>query len=78
MNCVLLNRASQMALMVKNLPASAGDIKRSGFNPSVGKIHWRRVYQSTPVFLPGQSHGQRNLAVCSLYGCIELDLAEVT
>ena len=28
---------------------------------SVGKIPWRRKWQPTPVFLPGKSHGQRNL-----------------
>ena len=35
--------------------------KRHGFNPQVGKIPWRRARQPTPVFLPGESHGQRNL-----------------
>ena len=35
--------------------------KRRGFNPWVRKIPWRRKWQSTPVFLPGKSHGQRNL-----------------
>ena len=30
--------------------------KRHGFDPWVGKIHWRRAWQSTPVFLPGESH----------------------
>ena len=35
--------------------------KRCGFNPWVGKIHWRRKWQPTPVFLPGESHGQRSL-----------------
>ena len=44
-----------MALGVKNLPASAGDIKRRGFDPRVGKILWRRKWQPTPVFLPGES-----------------------
>ena len=34
---------------------------RSGFHPWVGKIPWRRARQPTPVFLPGESHGQRNL-----------------
>ena len=32
-----------------------------GFNPWVGKIPWRRARQPTPVFLPGESHGQRSL-----------------
>ena len=36
--------------------------KRHGFNPWVGKIPWRRKWQPTPVFLPGESHGQRSLA----------------
>ena len=35
--------------------------KRSGFNPWVRKIPWRRKWQSTSVFLPGKSHGQRSL-----------------
>ena len=37
--------------MVKNSPA----IWKTGFNPWVGKIPWRRVWQPTPVFLPGES-----------------------
>ena len=44
-----------MALVVKNLPIDAGDVKRHGFYPRVGKISWRRAWQSTPVFLPGES-----------------------
>ena len=36
--------------------------KRLGFNPWVRKIPWRRAWQPTPVFLPGQCHGQRSLA----------------
>ena len=36
--------------------------RRPGFNPWVRKIPWRRKWQSTPVFLPGKSHGQRSLA----------------
>ena len=48
--------------MVKNLPANAEDAKRCGFNPCVGKMPWSRAKQSTPVFLPGESQGQRILA----------------
>ena len=36
--------------------------KRHRFNSWVEKIPWRREWQATPVFLPGKSHGQRNLA----------------
>ena len=52
---------SQVALIVKKLPASAGDM-RHGFNPWVGKVLWRRAWQPTLTFLPGESLGQRNLA----------------
>ena len=51
-----------VALMVNNLPANTGDVKRCGFNPWVEKIRWRRAWQPTPVFLPGESHGQKSLA----------------
>jgi len=37
--------------------------KRQGFDLWVGKIPWRRAWQPTAVFLPGESHGQRSLAV---------------
>ena len=36
--------------------------KRCGLDPLVRKIPWKRVWQPTPVFLPGESHRQRNLA----------------
>ena len=46
--------ASQVALVVKNLPAKAGDLRDAG--PSwVCKISWGRAWQPTPVFLPGES-----------------------
>ena len=64
--------------MVKNLPANAGDVKRGGFDPWVGKISWTRKGQPTPVFLPGESCGQRSLADYSPWGCKESDTTEVT
>ena len=36
--------------------------RRHRFNPQVRKIPWRRAWQSTPVFLPGESYGQKSLA----------------
>ena len=42
----------------------------------VGKIPWRREWQPTPVFLPGESHGQRNLVDYSPRGHKELDKTE--
>ena len=57
--------ASQVALVVKK-PVCQCRSKRPRFNPWVGKNPWRRAWQPSPVFLPGESHGQRSLAVYSL------------
>ena len=40
------------------------------------EIFWRREWQPTPVFLPGESHGQRSLADYSSWGCKESDTTE--
>ena len=63
--------------MVKNLPASAGDM-RFGLDSWLRKIPWRRAWQSTPVFLPGDSYRQRSLAGYSPSGHIESDMTEET
>ena len=52
--------------------------ERHGSDPWVGKIPWKRAWQPTSVFLPGESHGQRSLAGCSPRGCKESDTTEVT
>ena len=52
--------------------------KRQGFDPWVEKLLWRRASQPTPVFLPGESHGQRSLAGYSAQGCTELIMIEAT
>ena len=52
--------------------------KRRGFDPWVGKIPWSRKWQSTPVFLPGKFHGQRNLVRYSPWGCKRTDTARHT
>ena len=49
--------------VVKNPPASA---RRHRFDPWIGLIPWRRKWQPTPVFLPGESCGQRTLVGYSL------------
>ena len=46
------------------------------FIPWVGKIPWTRKWQLAPVFLPGNSHGQRSVADYSPWGCKELDTVE--
>ena len=54
--------SSQVALVVKNRAADAGDVRDMGlFHPWVQKIPWSRKWQSIPVFVPGESHGQRSL-----------------
>ena len=58
--------------MVKKLP----EMQETQFNPWVRKIPWRREWQSTPVFLPGESHGQRRLAGYSPWSPKELDMTE--
>ena len=57
--------------MVKDLPA----MHRPRFNPWVRKIPWRRKWHSTPVFLPGELHGQRSL-VATVHGVTELDTTD--
>ena len=47
--------------MVKNPPVSEEDMRHK-LDPCVQKIPWRRAWQPTPVFLPGESHEQRRLA----------------
>ena len=70
--------ASQVVVVVKNPPASAGRLKRCGPDPWVRKISWRRAWQPTLVFLSGESQGKRSLAGCSPSSCAELDTTEVT
>ena len=48
---------------------------RLGFDPWVGKIPWRGKWQSTPVLLPGKSHGQ-SLVGYGLWGHKESDTTE--
>ena len=52
--------------------------KRSKFDPWVRKIPWRRAWQPTPVFLPGESHGQRRLMGDNPRDCKESDTTETT
>ena len=57
----------------KEFACSVGD---PGFDPCVGKIPWRRKWQPTPGFLPGESHGQRSPAGYSPWGLKESDTVE--
>ena len=71
-------RASQMVLVVKNLPANAADIRDMGLIPGSGRFPGGgrgNLLQYSSLENP---HGQRSLAGYSLYGCTELDTTEVT
>ena len=66
------------AIFIEHLPRCGKEsscqsrkYKRLGFHPWVGKIPWRRKWQPTPVFLPGESHGQRSLAGYTPWGHTE-------
>ena len=60
---------------VKNLPAGAGDTSKAGSVPGLEKPLEKEM-APTPVFLPGESHGQRSLVGCSPWGCKESDTTE--
>ena len=59
----------------KQSDCNEGDL---GSIPGCGKIPWRRKWQPTAVFLPGESQGRGSLVGCCLWGCTELDTTEAT
>ena len=69
---VFHTRGHPVAQMTENLPA----MRRPSFDSWVGKILWRREWQPTPVFVPGESHGQRSLMGYSPWGRTESDTTE--
>ena len=56
----------------KDMPASAGDIREASLIP------WRRAWPPTPIFLPGESHGQGSLVGYSPWGHKQSDRTEAT
>ena len=75
---VLTYWASQMELVVKIPACQCRRRKRCRFNSWVRKIPWSRKWQPTPVFLPGESHGQQSLEGYSPQGGRESDTTEAT
>ena len=79
LGCYHVQRASQVALVVKKeLTCKCRRHERWGFHPWVRKIPWRRAWQPTPLFLLGESHGQKSLVGYSPWGHKELDMTEAT
>ena len=70
--------ASQVALVVKNLPTKEGDIRDKSSIPGLGRSPGGEQWQPTPVFFPGESHGQSSLVGYSPQGRKESDTTEVT
>ena len=66
-------RAQQRAL---SLGWSLRACRQSGFLPPV--LFLEKEWQPTPVFLHGESQGQRSLVGCRLWGCTESDTTEAT
>ena len=66
-------RVFLIAQLVKNPPAMQ---ERPRLSPWVSKIPWRREWQATPGFWPGESHGQRSLAGRSSRGHTKQDVTE--
>ena len=62
--------------VTERLPVVKTLLGQPGFDPWVGKFLWRREWQSTPVFLPGEFHGQRSLVGYSSWGHKEADTTE--
>ena len=76
-SCLLDSQIMQLlefSLKYLNQPTQLGQkrtylqCRRPRFDPWVGEIPQRRIQQPTPVFLPGESHGQRSLVGCSPWG----------
>ena len=63
-------------LSCKESACQCKSLRRRMFDPWVRKILWRRKWQPTPVFLPGESHGQRSLVGYSPWGRKESDTTE--
>ena len=67
-NCMDVSKNTSLVAHGKESSSNAGDT-RPLLDSWVGTIPWRRKWQPTPVFLPGESHGQRSLVGCSSWSC---------
>ena len=83
LNCLLVFDLPT-SIFMEGFPGGASgqepfcQLRRGGFDPWVGKIHWRRVWQPNPVFLPEEGHGQRSLEGYSPWGHKESEMTEGT
>ena len=78
--CLFTSEPLEASMVAQLFACHAEDrlwCRRSRFHPQFGKIPWRRKWQPTPVFLPGESHGQRSWLYIP-WGCKESETTEVT
>ena len=73
-----LNWASHVGASGKEPSCQCRRHGRHRFSPWVRKISWRTAWQPSPVFLPGQRHGQKSLVGYSPQGRTESEMTEVT
>ena len=71
LSCVILGSGKDLAglpggSVIKNLLPNAGGVSSI---PGSERSPWRRKWQPTALFLPGKSHGQRNLVGYSPWDC---------
>ena len=78
MQCLLANGGFPCGASGKEPACQRKRHKRLGFNPWVRKIPWRKAWQPTPVFLTGESHGQKSLVGYSPRAYKDTDTVEVT
>ena len=76
MGAIFKYQASQVVVLAKNPLGNVEDIRDMGSIPVLGRSYGGG--QPTPVFLPGESHGQRSLVGYSPWGCKELGMTEAT
>ena len=66
----------EQASLVAQMERVCLQCRKPGFDPWVRQIPWRRAWQPTSVFLPGEFHEWRSLVGYSTWDCKELDITE--
>ena len=72
----VLQATIRASLMAQTVKVSCPQCRRPGFDSWVGKIPWRKKWQSTPALLPGKFHGRRSLIGYSPWGRKKSDMTE--
>ena len=73
---ITITKSTRTSLVAQTVKVSACNAGDPGSIPGAGKIPWRRKWQPTPVFLPGESNGWRSLVGYNPWGHKESDRTE--